>query len=218
MRTREYLLIPLFEEFINDTTSGYRLQRNGKLIKPASIDNYHAALRLLRKFETNHKQVIIRNQEKLSQKEMIKERKYWKQFYFNFTKYPYDLGCFDNYVGSIIKCIRTFFNWLERDQLIAIGRFNKDFYVVKEDIPVITLQLEQLQFLIRDKNFEHSLPTHLKKAKDLFITGCTVALRFGDLIRLKWPNIEKMNGSCYLSTVSQKKPILPPASCFPILY
>ncbi len=59
---------------------------------------------------------------------------------------------------------------------------------------IITLTPEQLQFLIHDKLFEQALPDYLQKTKDIFVFGCTVALRVSDLMQLKPRNFEKTNG------------------------
>jgi integrase len=52
--------------------------------------------------------------------------------------------------------------------------------------------------------FEDSLPVHLVKTKDMFVFGCTVALRVSDILNLTWNNIEKINGESYLKIISQK--------------
>jgi integrase len=48
----------------------------------------------------------------------------------------------------------------------------------------------QLRFLITDTDFENSLSKTLKRVKDIFVFGCTVALRYCDLMHLKKTNIQ----------------------------
>ncbi len=48
----------------------------------------------------------------------------------------------------------------------------------------------QLKFLITDTAFEQSLPKALQRTKDIFVFGCTVALRQQDLMGLKKENIQ----------------------------
>jgi len=115
-----------------------------------------------------------------------------------------DLDCYDNYVGSVIKDVRTFFNYLITEKNIPIGNYHKKFYVYKEDIEIITLQPEQLNFFIYDTTFEDSLSPILMKVKDIFVVGCTVALRYSDLINLKTLNLEMENKQYYLKVQSKK--------------
>ena len=94
----------------------------------------------------------------------LAERNYWKKFYHEFTNFLYSKkNCFDNYVGAVIKVIRIFFNYVNKDLGIATGDFYKSFYVCKEEVPIITLLPEQLQFLINDKAFHESLSPSLQK-------------------------------------------------------
>ena len=71
-------------------------------------------------------------------------------------------------------------------------------------MPIITLSVEQLQFLIYDTIFEQQLSVALQRSKDLFVFGCTVALRFSDLVKLNKSNIRVTGGQHYLTVRSQK--------------
>lgn len=200
-----YPMAGLFEGFIKDSQKGRRLKQDGKKLKKDSVVNYGYCLKLLQLFDTHRgTPVSIRPQPKYSKSQMLAEKKYWKKFYTEFTAFLYKQGCYDNYVGSVIKCLRTFFNYLETEKLLPIGRFHKDFFVVQQEIPIITLMPEQLQFLIYNEAFENSLPPHLQRTKDIFVVGCTVALRYNDLVAIGWHNIETKNGQSYLSVQSQK--------------
>lgn len=46
--------------------------------------------------------------------------------------------------------------------------------------------------------------TNSEEIKDIFVVGCTVALRYFDLINLKTSNIELENKQYYLKVQSQK--------------
>lgn len=65
-------------------------------------------------------------------------------------------------------------------------------------MPIITLLPEQLQFLICNAEFGAKLPKTLQKAKDVFIFGCTVALRVSDLFSIKFNDIERVGNFYYL--------------------
>ncbi len=97
-----------------------------------------------------------------------------------------------------------FFNYLKNVKLISTGDYFKDFYVIKEEIPIITLTYEQLQLLIFDTKFRASLPKFLESSLDIFIIGCTVALRVSDLFNLYQKDIEKVGDYYYLQNRSIK--------------
>jgi integrase len=107
-------------------------------------------------------------------------------------------------VGQNIKIIRVFFNYLQKDLLIPVGDFHKNFYVRKEEIPIVILLPEELNFLIYNKIFEESLPEKMQQVKDMFVFGCTVALRISDLLALKTSNL-RINGSDWYIIVRSKK-------------
>ena len=74
----------------------------------------------------------------------------------------------------------------------------------QEEIPIIVLTPEQLNFLIHDKAFESALSLRLRKAKDIFVFGCTVGCRYSDLQALTHFNIEKIFEERYLKILSKK--------------
>lgn len=71
-------------------------------------------------------------------------------------------------------------------------------------MPVIVVVPERLSFLIYNKEFEKSLPKRLRVFKDMFVFGCTTALRFSDLRKANRTNIQVINKNVYLCTISQK--------------
>jgi hypothetical protein len=200
MITKEYALIPLFEKFIKQSYSGRRLKPDGTRIKRQTVDNYNYVLQYLKEFQ-NKQEVILRIKvmSGYNKRTFTAERNYWKKFYSQFTDFLYsEKNCFDNYVGTVIKVIRIFFNFLNRDMSIQTGEFYKDFYICKEEVPIVTLLPEQLQFLICNEDFDVKLTPSLQKAKDVFVFGCTVALRVSDLFATKFNDIERVGNYYYL--------------------
>jgi len=198
-------LIPLFNKFITESERGKRLQKDGSRIRIRSIKMYHIVVRTLQEFSVSN-QFPLRVLSGFNQgkREIKSERIYWKRFYLSYTNFLYQKGCFDNYVGTHIKIIRCFFNYLKLEKGIHTGEFHKSFYVRHETIPVVVLSPEQLRFLINDKGFEESLPNHLQRTKDLFVFGCTVGLRFSDLMNLTARNLEYLADNIYLCVRSLK--------------
>lgn len=103
-----------------------------------------------------------------------------------------------------MKIIRTFFNYLRNEKFMEIGNFHKQFYVRREELPIITLLPGQLKFLMHDQPFEKSLTRALQRTKDIFVLGCLLALRCSDLFNIQFSDIEKANGNSYLNVKSIK--------------
>lgn len=196
----------LFERFIRESRTGKRLQPNGKKISAGTIQNYSNTLRLLNEFAcVKNFELRIRQVYKLNLRELRSEALYWRRFYREFTDYLYsDRGCFDNYVGSVIKVIKIYFNYLKKELHTGVGDFHKSFYIRKEDVPIYPLMPEELSFLIFNKNFEASLSPKLCRARDVFVFGCTVALRISDLLSLRISNLRQVSGQYYLAVRSKK--------------
>lgn len=195
-----------FEKFIHDSKTGKRFQANGKQLSKGTIENYQNALRLISKFSEETKFTMrLRKVSSLNKRELIAEKNYWNKFQKRFTDYLYrTCGHFDNYVGSVIKAIKTFFAYLNKGLGLGVGEFYKNFYVRIENNPLLVLLPEELNFFIYNKEFEDSLSFSLKTTKDFFVFGCTVALRFSDLILLQRKNLLITNDSWYLQTKSKK--------------
>lgn len=203
---KEHSFFTLFEKFISDSKNGKRLQPNGKKIGTGTIKNYICTKKLLENFCIQKRFHLRLKEEKyLNKRETETERNYWKKFYKKFTDYLYlDLNYFDNYVGQNIKNIKAFFNYLNKETSIKPGLFHKHFYVRKEEIAIFPLMPEELNYLIYDKEFEQKLTVRMKEVKDVFVFGCTVALRVSDLLLLKRTQVRIINDQYYLEVRSQK--------------
>jgi hypothetical protein len=198
--------LKLFDTFLKETEKGKRVQKTGIRVRASSLEPYVYLRKLLYDFSVKKNFPLrIYSVSTLKKRELLAEKKYWARFYTEFTEYLYtDCNCYDNYVGSNIKRLRAFFNYLNEEKEMNVGSFHKKFYTHSEEIEIITLIPEQLNFLIYNKEFEDTLPEHLKKTKDMFVFGCTVALRISDIFKLSKNNIESINGKHYLKTRSQK--------------
>jgi integrase len=202
----EYPLLPLLRKFINEAKKGKYLQTNGKKIKPGSIKNYYYLELLLTKFSESRQFTIrVKNTANFTKKQFEEEKKYWKDFYLAFTSFLYDdLNHYDNYVGRMIKLLRSFFNFLISEKGLPIGAFHKKFYAPCEDIEIVVLSTERLNHLIHHKGLGQQLNQELQKVKDVFVFGCAVALRFSDLTALQKSNLEVINERTYIKVRSKK--------------
>ena len=115
-RKKEIAFFPLYEKFIAASKSGRRIQPNGKRISPNSVMNYYGPLRLLEKFCLHYQFVLrLRQLRYLNKRDILTEKKYWKNFYLKFSNYLYKVcGHHDNYVGHTFKTFRTFFNYMNK--------------------------------------------------------------------------------------------------------
>lgn len=199
-------LIALFDKMILKIVTGKKLLPNGKRHSEGSINNYKCLRKMLYDFSSKYNfELHITDIRRLPHRKLVVQKNYWKKFYLKFTTYMYkDLNSFDNFVGSQMKLLRAFFRYLEKDQLIYTGVFYKDFYVRSEQIPVIAFTPEQFHFLIYNQEFENKLSPHLRAVKDIFVVGCTAALRYSDLMKLTRANLISTEQNTYLSTRSLK--------------
>lgn len=198
-----------FQKFIIATQNGKRRKKNGSKILKESLRKLQITYRTLEDFSRKKSfKLRIKVCTGKNKREQQIEKYYWKKFYQKFSDYLYnDLDCYDNYAGSVIKDVKTFFNYLVTEKNLSIGNFYKQFYVYKEDIQILILHPHQLNYLIHDKTFEENLRPVLKKVKDILVAGCTVALRYSDLMNLKTSNLELVDRDYYLRVQSKKSKI-----------
>jgi len=207
MKSQTYLdFFELLNNFISKHKSGKLLLKNGARMRKGSIANYENLCKILKEFcDFTGFELRILKSKRNNNYPFRKEKNYWRKFYFQFTKYLYSTrNCFDNYVGTLIKLIRSFFNHLEREKGIYLGKLQSSFYVRHENIPIIVLNPDQLHHLIYDQELETRLCNRLKKAKDIFVFGCTVGCRYSDLKELTNLNLERIFKETYLKLTSKK--------------
>jgi site-specific recombinase XerD len=199
-------LLPMLRSFINQIKKGKHLQKNGKRIKKNSINNYINLERLLTRFSykfSYHLRIKIKSN--LTKSQFENEKKYWNKFYTDFTGYLFDdLGHHDNHVGRLMKLLRCFFNYLINEMGYDIGFFHRKFYVKLEEVDIVVLTPERLNYLVYNTNLEIKLNEDQKKIKDVFVFGCMVALRYSDLMSLKKTSLETINDRMYIKIQSQK--------------
>ncbi|MEI6811020.1 MAG: tyrosine-type recombinase/integrase [Candidatus Nomurabacteria bacterium] len=193
-------------QFINASSSGRRLTPSGKRITSGTILNYQYVQKLLLQFEQRVGHSLrIQLLHRASMATLQKERKYWARFYTQFASFLYkEKGYHDHYVKSTFKVLKSFFNYLQNDKGFSVGNYHKLFRTPLQNTAPVVLLPERLQFLISDKAFEEGLNTHLERAKDIFVFGCTVALRVSDLMNLQKRNIVNTGDEIYLSICTKK--------------
>ena len=116
----------LIQEFINDSYSGRRLTIKGTRLADGSVINYLQLQRSQLQFcKAKKHELRVYIAANLSVKKQNNANLCYIKFYKELTDYLYDeLHFFDNYVGLIIKCYRTFMNHLELEKQVLIGNFS----------------------------------------------------------------------------------------------
>lgn len=196
----------LWTKMLKDSIKGRRLHSNGRKLRSSTLKNYQYVHKQLEEFAQNTGfEIRIYLNDHLSTREKEQAKKYYKKFYTELTTYLYnEKGFYDNYVTLIIKILKAFFNYLNKEYNLSVGEYHKQFYTFTEAIDIIVLSPEQLHYLIHNQELNKILPEHLIKTKDIFVFGCTVALRFSDLMKLKQENLHFYNNAYYLKVTSLK--------------
>lgn len=194
------------QQFIKASSSGRRLTPTGKRITKGTIVSYVYAKRLIDEFENkNNCRLRIQLLHRASLRTLQREKNYWARFFIQFSNFLYkDKGYYDNYVTNVFKILKTFFNWLQQEKGYMTGNYHKSFRIPLQQTTPVVLMPEQLNFLITNKEFEQSLNPYLKRARDIFVFGCTVALRYSDLMKLKKTDIVCSGKETYLTLFTQK--------------
>ena len=171
MKNNTIQFMPLLEDFISKCKKGIILQKSGKPISHPSIKNYeYLKLNLERFSETRDFGLRIISSHNLSPTRLSQELTYWKRLYDGFSNFLYkDRNCYDNYVGRSVKSLRSFLNYLQTHISIHTEPYKQSLYVRSENIQIVVLTPERLNFLIRNREFVDSLPERLKRVGRIYI-------------------------------------------------
>lgn len=195
-----------FELFIRASASGRRQVSTGKKISKGTIVQYKCVHKLLKEFELtqeNNLRIIALN--RCSVRVIQKEKKYWETIFRAFYNYLYyEKKFYDNYVSSVFRVMKAFFRYLFFEKSIVTGDFYKSLRIPNEKFCPAILTPKQLKFLICNAVFENSLSKPLKRTKDIFVFGCTVGLRYQDLMKLRYTNLQLIDGEYFLLLHTQK--------------
>ncbi len=187
------------------SSTGRRLSASGKRLTTGTIDQYKCVYKLLEEYEgITTIPLRIKLIHRSSLRELQKEKLYWQRFFRNFTEYLYRKKYYDHYVTLVYKTIKTFFNYLIIEKCLPVGLYHKQFRLPSEKLSPVVLEPEKLKYLILDRLFHDSLSKPLQRAKDIFVFGCTVGLRFGDLMALRKQDIQYTPSGNFITVSTQK--------------
>ena len=204
--TPQLILSEQFNQFIKASSSGRRLTPSGKRITKGTITNYQYVYKLIDEYEIKSENNLrIQLLHRASMRTIQREKNYWNRFFNQFSNFLYkDKGYYDNYVANVFKTIKTFFNYLQKEKGFIVGNHHKSFRIPLQQATPVVILPQQLNFLITNKEFETSLNPYLKRVKDIFVFGCTIGLRYSDLMSLKKTSIVLNNNEASLLLFTQK--------------
>lgn len=195
-----------FQTYINESLSGKRRCPSGKRISRGTIEQYKAVLYYLTGYEKKYQcslriQLLYGSSKKLFRR----ETNYWKKRKMEFEHFLNgQQKCYDVYIGTVYKTLKSFFNYLKKEKGLPIGDFHKVFKMPLYTYRPVVIDTVQLQRFIKDDVFRNSLPVHLASSFDVFVVGCITGLRYHDLIHLKKTNIVERENMHFLQTTTNK--------------
>lgn len=186
-----YKFETLFSRFIVSSRTGRHKQLNGKRLRKSVVSKYADTLHSLMQFEMECNVDLHICDLKRAGKNTIKsEIKRWDKISAKYTKFLFQRGCYDNYVSSHFKIIKVSFRYLSAEKLIDCSVITRCFKSTQELIPIIVLDKSHIAFLTGNEDFTQKFSPALIATKDIFVAGCFVGLRFGDLMSLRPSNLQ----------------------------
>lgn len=163
LEKREENIIPLFEEFVDNSNTSDTTRRNYGTVK------YH-----LREFEKAKKiRLTVNNLD-------IKFYERFNKFLFTELKKPDgEKGLSDNSVVSTMKNLKVFLTYLEK-RGYNFQHIIPHIKASYKDTPIFFLTEDEIE-----KLYQHKFKTpRLEKVRDLFVLNCFLGYRYSDLSRL----------------------------------
>ena len=203
---KQIAFLYFFERFIKDSSKGRRRTAAGKRITAGTIQQYHTVLKYLTLFEKQqHITLRIQLLYGHSKKQFLCERNYWKKMKLLLETFlAVNFNCFDMYISSVFKIMKTFFNYLHTEKGFPVGEFHRQFRFPSYSYQPVIINITQLQRIINDEELRKALPQHLAISLDIFIFGCVAGLRYNDLIHLKKIHVYLIGEKKYLQLTTQK--------------
>lgn len=136
-------------------------------------------------------------------------------FYYRYTTYLKGEGLSQNSIAKDIKIIKVFMA-----EAVDLGYTNnlqfkrKKFSVSSEDTDAVFLTDAEIMKLY---NYNFTKNKRLEQARDLFVFGCFVGLRYSDFSEIKPESIVKIDGEHFIKLITQKTKDLVIIPCNPVI-
>ncbi len=206
MTQKSISLQEAFSLFITASAKGKRTNAGGYHLHPKVVTHYHHVQKSIADFEaTTQNPLAIQFVSASAAGKWQTQKRYWKRFLEDYQHYGRQtMQWSDNYIKLNITVIKSVFNFLAQAKGLPVGNFHKDFHLQSWQAPPLVIMPQRLQWLIANKAFRQSLAPCLLKVLDTVIIGCTVGLRFKDLMALRPVHLETTPGCTYLITTTSK--------------
>lgn len=206
MKTKSLLLKEAFQLFITATVSGKRMKNNGSPLKPAVIAQYKQVEKCITALELHvGKSFIIQLLHGSSAIRWNKEKRYWEKFFDSFLLYGRKkMNWSDQYLAGNLKVIKAVFNYLAKAKGYPVDNFHVSFVVQPWQPQPHVIMPSRLQGLFNNQTFSAKLTQSHLSVLDTIIIGCTVGLRYKDLMGLKPVHLETTAIFTYLCVQTSK--------------
>lgn len=190
-------LFDFMEQFLKEMAGGFN-PRSKQPYAKGTISTYRQCLTHLREYAVSKRMRLDFDAIDLD-------------FYLSYNEYLSSRGFRPNYIGKLIKMLKTFLNEaLERGLTNNINHKKKRFTPPKEKVTTIYLTLDELSELWK---LDFSKEPRLENVRDLFLFGCFTGLRFSDFSKVSAENIDLKEGVIEIRTQKTDElvsiPILP---------
>lgn len=174
---------------IEEMQSGNRKKTNGKPYTPSTIECYNTLLQILGKFE-------------LATKTKLKWVSINRNFYQKFVDWNQKRGVSLNYIGRLIKDLKSVMRTGYEENIHTSDEFRKRYFSVpkeaKKKVPLTLSEIQRLQ------NLQIEYPNSLALSRDIFVLGCYIGLRISDLKRISSNHIQKNKDGYFIAIKTQK--------------
>jgi len=193
-------LLPFFKWFLSNYEKN-PLPTTGKPLSAGTIKTYRNSLSKLEVFDKNQYRLTF--------------DKITLDFYDDFVTWLYEQNYAANYVGTIIKILKTIMGAaFERDLHNNMDYTKRYFRKPTEEVYNVYLSTEELLSLYNyDLSKERTYlnkyglrmtPELMSRARDLFLIGANTGLRVSDFNRLTSKNIIIRNGTKLIEVITKK--------------
>jgi integrase len=201
-------LIAEFDKFIRASVSGRRRKPDGNRISPGTLESYRNCRKILVKFSAKYEEPQVYSGLTVNKAIFRVRSRYWKQTLFQFTDYLRSCKYCETYIWNNQKIFRAFMHHIGQqygwpDAGLAV--FKMPRLVQPEPL---TLSVAQLLELLRAELGTSYQQKRLAIVRDMVLTGCITALRYSDLMALRWSNMVKKGGATWLEVQSQKTGVM----------
>jgi len=197
-------LLREFDKFIRASASGTRRKPDGTRITPGTLETYCNCRKILFSYSVRYGEPSVYTGLTVNARIFRERTRYWKQWLIHFTDHLHSCRYSESYIWNNLKILRTLMYYLRQQY----GWPDAGFLVFKlprvTQPEPLTLSAPQLQALMGQQFGGSYIESRLSYIRDLVVTGSLTALRYSDLMSIKWTNLVRSGGKTWLDLRSLK--------------